>query len=218
METKIKNLLARLAFFAEDGMAEPPIVAIAKDADALLKEMCIASAVEQAKLNLKDAVTIVPALHSDGLPVHAYANAVIKDCIITKGACSGVVFPAEQAQQAEPVARDELSQGFYWLSKKDGTHKCLVRVYECEGFLGVGFGVWDGGAYMPMPDVTEDSVFVPLYAQPPAVAVPSEQQRENWQLLVSMYETGRGAQKRGAAGLAIGELKRLLAAAQKGGA
>lgn len=41
METKIKNLLARLAFFAEDGMAEPPIVAIAKDADALLKEMCL---------------------------------------------------------------------------------------------------------------------------------------------------------------------------------
>lgn len=40
METKIKDLLARLAFFAEDGMAEPPIVAIAKDADALLKEMC----------------------------------------------------------------------------------------------------------------------------------------------------------------------------------
>lgn len=40
METKIKNLLARLAFFAEDGMAEPPIVAIAKDAEALLKEMC----------------------------------------------------------------------------------------------------------------------------------------------------------------------------------
>lgn len=39
METKIKNLLSRLAFFAEDGMAEPPIVAIAKDADALLKEM-----------------------------------------------------------------------------------------------------------------------------------------------------------------------------------
>lgn len=40
METKIKNLLARLAFFADEGMADAPIVAIAKDADALLKEMC----------------------------------------------------------------------------------------------------------------------------------------------------------------------------------
>lgn len=40
METKIKNLLARLAFFAEDGMAEPGIVAMGKDAEALLKEMC----------------------------------------------------------------------------------------------------------------------------------------------------------------------------------
>lgn len=48
METKIKNLLARLAFFAEEGMAEPPIVAIAKDADALLKELCRAQP-EQAQ-------------------------------------------------------------------------------------------------------------------------------------------------------------------------
>lgn len=52
-----------------------------------------------------------------------------------------------------------------------------------------------------------------LYAQPPAVAVPSNQQRTNWQLLVSMYESGTPAQQKGAAGMAIDALRRLVAAA-----
>lgn len=38
MDAKIKELLTRLSFFAEDGMADKPIVEIAKQADALLLE------------------------------------------------------------------------------------------------------------------------------------------------------------------------------------
>lgn len=39
MDAKIKELLTRLSFFAEDGMADKPIVEIAKQADALLYEL-----------------------------------------------------------------------------------------------------------------------------------------------------------------------------------
>lgn len=39
MDQKIKELLTRLSFFAEDGMADKPIVEIAKQADALLLEV-----------------------------------------------------------------------------------------------------------------------------------------------------------------------------------
>lgn len=39
MDAKIKELLTRLSFFAEDGMADKPIVEIAKQADALLLEV-----------------------------------------------------------------------------------------------------------------------------------------------------------------------------------
>lgn len=38
METKIKDFLCRLAFFAADGMGEDKLVEFAKQADALLKE------------------------------------------------------------------------------------------------------------------------------------------------------------------------------------
>lgn len=39
MDAKIKELLTRLSFFAEDGMADKPIVEIAKQADALLTDL-----------------------------------------------------------------------------------------------------------------------------------------------------------------------------------
>lgn len=39
MDAKIKELLTRLSFFAEDGMADKTIVEIAKQADALLYEL-----------------------------------------------------------------------------------------------------------------------------------------------------------------------------------
>lgn len=39
MDAKIKELLTRLSFFAEEGMGEPKLVEFAKQADALLNEL-----------------------------------------------------------------------------------------------------------------------------------------------------------------------------------
>ena len=97
METKIKNLLARLAFFAEDGMAEPPIVAIAKDADALLKEMCMAGQAQaEPRCACGDSFT---------------SDAACANCLATQ-------------QQAEPVARDVVYEVLYGL-RISTRHQCM---------------------------------------------------------------------------------------------
>lgn len=50
MDAKIKELLTRLSFFAEDGMADKPIVEIAKQADALLSELVKREATQTARM------------------------------------------------------------------------------------------------------------------------------------------------------------------------
>lgn len=52
--------------------------------------------------------------------------------------------------------------GFYMLLTKEGKEPCLVKVYDYKGTRVVGFGVWDGGAFMPLSDVSPESQFIPV--------------------------------------------------------
>jgi hypothetical protein len=58
-------------------------------------------------------------------------------------------------------ARKSLPDGFYWLeSSKASEDAGLVKLYtSLGGVRGVGFGVWDGGVFMPLSEVSIDSVF-----------------------------------------------------------
>lgn len=59
---------------------------------------------------------------------------------------------------------DDLKEGFYILSKKDGSEACLVKLYKCEDFIirHIGFGVWDGAGLMPITDLSDDSIMTPV--------------------------------------------------------
>lgn len=55
----------------------------------------------------------------------------------------------------------------YWISKPDGSERCLVYCYVNPDFgdgsqLGIGFNVSDGGAWIPLWDVPEETVFKEL--------------------------------------------------------
>lgn len=59
---------------------------------------------------------------------------------------------------------DELKEGFYILYKKSDEFKrdaCLVKVYTNKDTqeIGVGFGIWDGAAFVPLKDIGADSIF-----------------------------------------------------------
>ncbi len=51
-----------------------------------------------------------------------------------------------------------VADGFYWLTRAD-ERPCLVRVYKLPDMEEqvIGFGVWDGGTFMPLSDLKKDS-------------------------------------------------------------
>lgn len=51
--------------------------------------------------------------------------------------------------------------GFYILSRPDGSEPALVKVYELELIRSVAFGAWNGSAITALDDILDDSVFVP---------------------------------------------------------
>lgn len=147
METKIKNLLARLAFFAEEGMADAPIVAIAKDADALLKEMCRGFAQQQAEPVAQKPVATVRVSHE------GYSMELSK--YIAYALPEGLHDLYAAQQQAEPVALPVPS--------------VLDRSHPNRAYVTLGF--FDEAQCDAFVEATRYH-HKPLYAaQPPAVAV-----------------------------------------------
>lgn len=59
---------------------------------------------------------------------------------------------------------EKLPNGFYWISSKSYLgERSLVRLYTNPDTAqrGIGFGIWDGCAFVPLSDLTEDAVLVP---------------------------------------------------------
>lgn len=58
----------------------------------------------------------------------------------------------------------ELKEGHYYRISKYGDRRfCIVYCYrnpDCNNELGIGFNVADGGAWLPLWDISEDSVIV----------------------------------------------------------
>ena len=59
---------------------------------------------------------------------------------------------------------EKLPNGFYWISSKSHpSERSLVRLYTNPDTAqrGIGFGVWDGCVFIPLSDLTQDTVLVP---------------------------------------------------------
>jgi len=52
---------------------------------------------------------------------------------------------------------------YYWISKPDGSDKCLVYCYVNPDFgdgkqVGIGFNIADGAGWVPLSDIQEGTV------------------------------------------------------------
>lgn len=54
--------------------------------------------------------------------------------------------------------------GFYWLTNKYGDNPCLVCLYTPRDprLRGIGFGIWDGGLFVPIGEIEEGTTLIPL--------------------------------------------------------
>ena len=59
----------------------------------------------------------------------------------------------------------DIKEGFYYLTDSNGGEKCVVKVYTYRDVKGVGWGIWDGSAFLPLSDIPGDSVFTLLDIQ-----------------------------------------------------
>ena len=60
---------------------------------------------------------------------------------------------------------DHLPDGFYTIQlTEDSQEKSLVRLYTNPdtGLRGFGYGVWDGGAHLPLFDITDSCIIKPV--------------------------------------------------------
>lgn len=58
-----------------------------------------------------------------------------------------------------------LPNGFYLLKNADEVHVSLVKLYDHPDFNGtrhLAFGSWDGGGFLPLTDLRQDSVLQPI--------------------------------------------------------
>jgi hypothetical protein len=75
----------------------------------------------------------------------------------------------------------------YWISKPDGTDRCLVYCYSNPDHtngkqLGIGFNIADGGGWIPLDDLPADTLIIELREQP------AQQQEPEWYHFVSRGE------------------------------
>lgn len=56
--------------------------------------------------------------------------------------------------------------GFFVCLTGKGGDPCLVKVYSVDDTRHVGFGAWDGGGCIPIADMHEDAVFMPVSINP----------------------------------------------------
>lgn len=59
---------------------------------------------------------------------------------------------------------DDFEDGYYLLSKMDGTERSIVRLYmnPDENVRGLGFNTADGGSFLPLTDLSDDSLLQPV--------------------------------------------------------
>jgi hypothetical protein len=78
----------------------------------------------------------------------------------------GLVVELLRRKDFDMIDATELPDGFYNLRcpRVPESETCLVRLYTPHDppVRGIGFGVWDGGAFMPLADITDDSRLTPL--------------------------------------------------------
>jgi hypothetical protein len=56
---------------------------------------------------------------------------------------------------------NDLPNGFYWISSNENPdERSLVRLYTNPDTAqkGVGFGIWDGCAFVPLQDLTDGTI------------------------------------------------------------
>jgi len=68
----------------------------------------------------------------------------------------------------KPVWDVAIPDGFYHLSNPGG-ETCLVRLYTPSHeppYRGIGYGVWDGGGFLPLWDLCADCTLTPVVITP----------------------------------------------------
>ncbi len=56
-----------------------------------------------------------------------------------------------------------MKEGYYYLKTKDGIQEpVLVHGYFFEGKFVFGFNIYDGGGLLPIDDLTENTIVVPV--------------------------------------------------------
>lgn len=63
---------------------------------------------------------------------------------------------------------EELKDGFYWIKSPSDPRPSLVRVYTNpdSGKRGVGFGIWDGSAFIAFDELSDESILKFAIADP----------------------------------------------------
>lgn len=56
----------------------------------------------------------------------------------------------------------KLKNGYYYIENNKEKEMSLVKVYDYEGKKVVGFNVADGGSFLPVSDLTEDTTLYPV--------------------------------------------------------
>jgi len=63
-----------------------------------------------------------------------------------------------------------MKEGMYYLACNSEEAPTLVHGYYCTDFngeFGFGFNIYEGGGFLPLADLTEDSVYVPVVIKTP---------------------------------------------------
>lgn len=84
----------------------------------------------------------------------------------------GFDFPTNHLpEKVEEKVINELSDmedGFYYIYSDIDNSRSLVKLYTNpdigeNGVRGFGFGIWDGGGFLPLSDVGEETKVLPVY-------------------------------------------------------
>jgi hypothetical protein len=96
------------------------------------------------------------------------------------------------ARKPEPECVRGKPDGFYLLSGgEDAPERCLVRLYTPLGAAcrHLGWGPWDGAAFMPVHDLTEKSVLTPVRIFTCAGQAPTDDLGMDLKSLVDEYDS-----------------------------
>jgi hypothetical protein len=159
-------------------MSDSPV--IDTEADGWLFQICLKLArSQQGAFHLDDYVDGSGYFALYGEAAAAAENEPKPECICgSNEACSKSCNREVAPHLSSSVNRfyervSQLPDGWYWLHSVLGTDTCLVKLYTPLGASrGIGFGAWDGGAFMPVCEVDPDAWLEPAaFVAGPASAV-----------------------------------------------